>query len=197
MKPYMSEDATSKLQEIFNSQNSEYSHLGDITPGEAKRIDLIRRMKEDTDKSEYMIMLNGLFIILSLTALIHYYVFGIIYFLIGAFLGLVTFLFIRYKLKAFNQSLVLYKNDFDTYLWEGYHLKEMRYTAVKLSYMIFFPIIIIMISDLISGEYNTLSIWVSVIIAIIISSLGWVIYFFNDQQTLDIIESDLKSLHFL
>ncbi|CAG0902275.1 unnamed protein product, partial [Darwinula stevensoni] len=62
MKPVVTEDATQKLRDLIDATEKEFNHELKITPGEAKRIELIRRMKEDTDKKEYMIMFNGLII---------------------------------------------------------------------------------------------------------------------------------------
>ncbi|MBK9736023.1 MAG: hypothetical protein IPO92_14125 [Saprospiraceae bacterium] len=197
MKPVIIEPATQHLQDIIAQTEKEFNNEVKITPGEARRIDLIRRMKEDTDKREYMIMFNTLIIVLSVSALTHYFYYGTWFSLIFLFIGLVFFGFIRQRLKHATVYLGELKNDFDRYLWEGFHLKEMRYTAVKIGYILFFPVLAILLADLVSDRAESLSIWINLIIAGAISTIAWLIYFSDDQKTLDSIESDLKSLEYL
>jgi hypothetical protein len=197
MKPVITEEATQRLRNIIEETERSFNNEISITPGEAKRIELIRRMKEDTDKHDYMIMLNVLIGVLCLSALVHYFYFGSFLSLIAFVSGLMYFLFIRFRLKTVTQKLIEYKHDFDKYLWEGYYLKEMRFSALKLAFIIFYPLVIILISDLVSGEYNTLPTWLSIVIAIGISTVGWLIYFNDDKSVLDTIEDDLNSLQYL
>ena len=80
MKPVYIEDKTKKLLEIIRESEAEFLNETKseikMSPGEAKRIELIRRMKEDTDKIEYMVMFNVLMIALTVVALIHFVLFG-------------------------------------------------------------------------------------------------------------------------
>jgi len=116
IKPMIVEDATARLQQIIDETEKQFDHKVKITPGEAKRIELIRKMKEDTDKKEYMVMLNLLIGTVVLLGILHTLflkswlgigclVFAIIY------LGLT-----RKRLRDLTNHLATYKNDFDKYL---------------------------------------------------------------------------------
>jgi hypothetical protein len=197
MKPVEIEDATKKLMDIIESTEKEFETPVNITAGEAKRIELIRRMKQDTDKSEYMIMLNILMVGLTIASGVHYFYFGSIISIVAFVIGLGYFIFFRKRIKSASSMLAEYKNDFDRYLWEGFYLKEMRYNGVRLAYLLFFPLFTVFLVDVLSENAEYISFYISIIIAAVISTIGWMIFFKNDQHTLDIIESDLKSLHYL
>ena len=172
-----------------------FQQEGNITLGESKRIELIRKMKQDTDKREYMMMFNALMIGLTIVSTAHFVVFGSIFALVSILLCLVYFVYIRKRLTMATLNLTEHKNNFDRYLWEGFYLKEMRYSAVKLAYFIFFPLLLVFTTDLISDERITF--WLGILIAAAISSIGWLIFFSDDKNVLESIESELKSLEFL
>jgi hypothetical protein len=201
MKPMYQEDKTKKLLEIIRETDAEFLNETKseikMSPGEAKRIELIRRMKEDTDKIEYMIMFNVLMIALTVVALIHFVLFGKLFSLVCVVLGLAYFVYIRKKLTHFTLGLSNYKDNFDRYLWEGFHLKEMRYSAVKLAYFLFFPLFVVFVSDFFRTEDERLSTWLGICIAALISGVAWMIYFSDDKESLESIESELKSLEYL
>ncbi len=197
MKPVFIEDKTKKILDIIRETEAAFKNEPQLSLGEMKRIELIRRMKEDTDKIEYMIMFNVLMIALTVVAVIHFVLFGKIFSLICVVLGLAYFIYIRKKLTFYTVSLSNYKDNFDKYLWEGFHLKEMRYSAVKLAYLIFFPLFVVFIADCFRSEHERLSIWLAISIAAIISGIAWMIYFSDDKETLQNIESELKSLEYL
>lgn len=197
MKPVITEDATQKLRDLIDATEKEFNHELRITPGEAKRIELIRRMKEDTDKKEYMIMFNGLIICLVLTGIVHFLIYWSVFTLVGLVIALVYYLLTRQKLKQATYQLAEHKNNFDKYLWEGYHLKEMRYSAVKLAYFLFFPLLVIFFTDIMITRADGFSIWISLCVAAFISAIGWFIFFTDDKNMLETIESDLNSLQYL
>jgi len=195
MTPYIRENKSQKIQDIVTETENAFQHEGNITLGESKRIELIRKMKQDTDKREYMMMFNALMIGLTIISTAHFVVFGSIFALVSILLCLVYFVYIRKRLTTATLNLTEHKNNFDRYLWEGFYLKEMRYSAVKLAYFIFFPLLIVFTTDLISDERITF--WLGILIAAAISSIGWLIFFSDDKNVLESIESELKSLEFL
>lgn len=198
MKPYIVEDKSQKIQDIIEATEETFgSQNNNLSLGEAKRIELIRKMKQDTDKHEYMIMFNVLMIALAVVSLVHFVYFGTVFSLLSVAFCLIYFVYIRKRLTLATLKLTDYKNNFDKYLWEGFYLKEMRYSAVKLAYLIFFPLLIVFISDLFSGSDERISLWMGICIAAVISSIGWLIYFSDDKNALESIESELKSLEFL
>jgi uncharacterized protein YqgQ len=197
MKPYIVEDKTKVLQDIVAEFDMKCNSHNSISLGEAKRIDLIRKMKQDTDKKEYMIMFNVLMIALALVSVIHFVLYGTIMAVLSLLLCLVYFVYIRKRLTAATLMLTEYKNNFDKYLWEGFYLKEMRYSAVKLSYFVFFPLFIVLLTDIFAGETGRISLWLGLIVAVVISSIAWLIFFADDKDALESIESELKSLEYL
>jgi hypothetical protein len=197
MKPYIVEDKTKMLQDMVASFDTESDIPNNISLGEAKRIELIRKMKQDTDKKEYMIMFNVLMIALAVVSVVHFVMYGSIFSLISMLVCLIYFVYIRKKLTTATLLLSEYKNNFDKYLWEGFYLKEMRYSAVKLAYFIFFPLLLVFLTDLLRGYDGRISIWTGLTVAVVISSAGWLIFFADDKDALESIESELKSLEYL
>lgn len=196
-KPVIFEDKTDRLRAIIDETEKQFNHEIKVTPGEAKRIELIRKMKQDTDKKEYMIMFNILMISLSLISLAHFAWFGHIFSLLCLMFCNVYFVFIRKRLTSATIHLAENKNNFDKYLWEGFYLKEMRYSAVKLAYFIFFPFLVVFFIDLIRGKNGMTDLVVGILIAAVISTIAWFIFFTDDKEILESIESDLKSLEYL
>ena len=196
-KPVIFEAKTARLMDIISETEKQFGNQISPTPGEVKRLELIRKMKQDTDKKEYMIMFNILMIGLSLISLVHFSMYGAIISLVCVMFCLIYFVFIRKRLTTATLNLSEYKNNFDRYLWEGFYLKEMRYSAVKLAYFLFFPFFTVFLVDLIRGIENNTAMWMAVLIASILSTLGWWIYFRDDRDALKKIESDLKSLEYI
>lgn len=195
--PVIFEHKTARLMDIIAETEKKFSQQVNPSPGELKRIELIRKMKQDTDKKEYMIMFNFLMIGLCLISLVHFALYGTIISLVSVMLCLMYFVFTRKKLTIATLKLAEYKNNFDRYLWEGFYLKEMRYSAVKLAYFIFFPIFLVFLVELIRGFDKDTSLLISLLIAFAISTIGWWIFFKDDSDALESLESDLRSLEYI
>jgi putative effector of murein hydrolase LrgA (UPF0299 family) len=196
-KPVIIEEKTAKIMNIISETDQQFGQQINPTPGEVKRIELIRKMKQDTDKKEYMIMFNCLMIGLSVVSLVHFALYGTIISLVCVMFCLIYFVFIRKRLTSATLQLAEYKNNFDRYLWEGFYLKEMRYSAVKLAYFIFFPFFVVFLVDLIRWDEKNTIMWMSILIAAMLSTLAWWIYFRDDRDALESIESELKSLKYM
>lgn len=196
-KPVIFEDKTDRLRAIIDETEKQFNHEIKVSPGEAKRIELIRKMKQDTDKKEYMIMFNILMTSLSFISLAHFAWFGHIFSLLCLMICMVYFVYIRKRLTSATIHLADHKNNFDKYLWEGFYLKEMRYSAVKLAYFVFFPFFVVFFIDLIRGKNDMIDLIVGILIAAVISTIAWFIFFTDDKEILESIESDLKSLEYL
>jgi hypothetical protein len=196
-KPVIFEEKTAKIMNIISETDQQFGQQINPTPGEIKRIELIRKMKQDTDKKEYMIMFNCLMIGLSVVSLVHFALYGTIISLVCVMFCLIYFVFIRKRLTSATLQLGEYKNNFDRYLWEGFYLKEMRYSAVKLAYFIFFPFFVVFLVDLIRWDEKNTIMWMSILIAAMLSTLAWWIYFRDDRYALESIESELKSLKYM
>ena len=197
IKPVVIEDKTQRLRDIIEETEKHFNHEVKISPGEAKRIELIRKMKQDTDKQEYMIMFHVLMLVSTISAFLHFVFFNTYFSLVCVVAGIAYFIFIRQRLKSATILLTEHKNNFDKYLWEGFYLKEMRYSAVKLAYFIFFPLFVVFLTDVVSGADGHLSLWLSMPIAFVFSSIAWLIYFSDDKALYESLESDLKSLQYL
>ncbi len=196
-KPVILEDKTQHLRDIIEATEAEFTAREKLSPGEAKRIELIRKMKSDTDKKEYMIMFNILMALVVISSVVHFIFYGHYAVLAVTIAGLLYFVLVRLKLRNATFKLSDYKNNFDKYLWEGFYLKEMRHSAVKLAFLIFFPLLMVFISDLISGSDDRISYWLSILVGFVLSSLAWLFFFGDDKNSLEIIESDLRALQYL
>ena len=196
-KPYIIEDKTKVLREIMDQVDATLAPGVNITVGEAKRIELIRKMKQDKDKQEYIMMLNGLAIATGIISILHLLFSPAWWPLIIAAVTLAYIFFVRRRLTTATQALVQWKNDFDRYLWEGFYLKEMRFSATKLAFILFFPWLVIMITNILHGGNSVTALWISAIIAYAISTIAWYIFFSDDSAGLESIESELKSLEYL
>jgi len=196
-KPYVIENKTKVLREIMDQVDATLAPGFSITVGEAKRIELIRKMKQDKDKQEYLMMLNGLAIAVVCTGTLHLLFAFTWWPLIIAFITLAYVFFVRRRLTTATQALTQWKNDFDRYLWEGFYLKEMRFSATKLAFILFFPWLVIMLTDVLHGGKSVTPLWVSALIAYAISTLAWYLFFSDDSAGLESIESELKSLEYL
>jgi len=197
IKPVVIEDKTQRLRDIIEETEKHFNHEVKISPGEAKRIELIRKMKQDTDKQEYMIMFHVLMLVSTISAFLHFVFFNTYFSLVCVVAGIAYFIFILQRLKSATILLTEHKNNFDKYLWEGFYLKEMRYSAVKLAYFIYFPLFVVFLTDIVSGVDGRLSLWLSVPVAFVFSSIAWLIYFSDDKALYESLESDLKSLQYL
>lgn len=196
--PYIREEKTQRLQEIVAQfENNPDDTFSELSLADSKRVELMKKMKEDTDKKEYMIMLNAIVIFAAVVMLIHYIVFNKLLTILFLLLILGFFVFVKKRLTTVTLKLPSYKTDFDKYLWEGFHLKEMRYSAVKLTYLVFFPLIVVFSVDIIMN-YNSLNgAWSNFLIALAISTMGWMVFFYDDKMLLESIEVDLKALEYM
>lgn len=198
MKPYMKVEDNKSIMDIINENDPDPKvEPAYISPGEAKRIELIRKMKNDTDKFEYMIMLNVLMGTLVVTAIWHFMTYRSWLAIVTMGLGIVYFFATRVKLRGATLKLTEFKNDFDRYLWEGFHLKEMRHSAVKLAYIVFFPLVCVLLIDVLAGYSMEIPFINKILAALTISTIGWLIFFNDDKTGLDAIETDLKALSYL
>ncbi|HRO07493.1 MAG TPA: hypothetical protein PK611_04505 [Saprospiraceae bacterium] len=198
INPYVRELKTQRLQEILDQfENNTSTETPEMTLAESKRVELMRKMREDTDKKEYMIMLNAIVILAAIVMLTHYIVFMHLLSILLLIVILTFFVFVRRKLTIATLALSSFKNDFDQYLWEGFHLKEMRYAAVKLTFLIFFPVITVFLWDIVMVQNSLNGIWTNFIVALAVSTMGWIIFFHDDKTVLEGIEVDLKALEYM
>lgn len=164
----------------------------------AKLQALTMRMKEDNDKKELLIIFNGLMMALALVCMIHFIMFGGVISLIILGIAIGYFIMVKKRLTEFTVALIKYKNDALQYLWQGFHLKEMRMSAVKLAFLVFFPLFTIFVTDIIVGtnifQENLIR---SLFIAYTISTLTWFYFFADDGRNLASLENELKVLEYL
>jgi hypothetical protein len=196
MKPVEPVFKTDKLFEIVNKASSSRSSSGHSELAMMKRTELLSKMKSEKDKRDYMILFNILMTVVIVSSFVFFLKF---YHIAGAFLfilALIYFIFIRRRLTQATLSLTRIERDSDEFLWEGYYLKEMRFSAVKLAYFLFFPAILIFGSYVLMYE-NVEYFWTNTLLAYVISSIAWLVYFFDDQTVLDQLESELNTLKYL
>lgn len=193
MKPVYTEDATKPIQDIINAMEKEKLTS---TPSWIvdRKMELIQKMKEDTDNKEYPIMFNGL--ILLVIALSVFYIFWdqAYYALVFIVLAGAYYFFVSRKLRQAILKLQEDREDLDDYMHDGFFIKDIRLAAVKLAYLIFFPLICFIAYQIIEDSTQTLPLWQYILPAIIISSLAWFIFFSDDQSHLDTLDMEMKGL---
>jgi Ca2+/Na+ antiporter len=192
MNPVYREDATKGIQDLI--ADSEHQHTSHSEQWiEERKKQLILKMKEDTDNKEYPIMLNGLIIVLAVMSLIHI-INGIFLFAIVLVAGIAYYVYTTKKLKKAIFQLQEHQNNIDQYMYDGYLIKDTRFTAVKFAFLLFFPIICYMGFRLIEDTSYTLPVWQYVITAVTISSVAWFMFFSDDQAYLEQLDSEIKGL---
>ncbi|MFZ1703910.1 MAG: hypothetical protein WAT79_06160 [Saprospiraceae bacterium] len=193
MKPIYQEDATKSIQDIILNMEKSKNAPSNSWIEERKK-ELIQKMKEDTDNKEYPIMLNALMFVLVLSCLYNIF-FNEMYFLtIVLLLAMVYYAFVLYKLKNAIIQLQEDKKDIDEYMLDGYLIKDTRFTAVKFAYLLFFPIICFLAFKFVEDLSSTLPLWQYFVPALVISSVAWFMFFSDDQEYLDNLESEIKGL---
>lgn len=190
IKPVLIEDKTVRLQETVSNYYNTASEDSMISTDEIRKAEIIRKMREDNDMKAYPLMLHLLLTLLIGSTLAAFITerSGFALFMLCA--GSAIILFIRYRLKNAIHQLHNYKNDFSRYVWEGYYIKEMRHNAVKLLYILLFPVIIILCESVISGG-EQVNIWLRVMVAFLISTPGWLLVFEDDRKNLKSLRREL------
>jgi|SRR5690606_27988887 len=193
MKPVYSEDLTKPISDIIDSMEKEKLNSGQSWIYERK-MELIQKMKEDTDNKEYPIMFYmviGFVLALSFYHLIFhqsYYVIAIILFAVS------YYFFVSRKLRRAILRLQADKEDLDDYMHDGYFIKDIRLAAVKFAYLVFFPVICFLSYRIIEDTSQLLPLWQYAAPAVIISTLAWFMFFSDDQGHLDALELEMKGL---
>ena len=183
--------------DIVDKYDNAATQSSTLTAGELKRIELMRAMKSDTDKVEYVLMLQFLVGIMLLLGVWYIFTTGNYLAILPIILGIGYTLFVKSRLRDYAHRLQEFKHNFDQYLLEGYSLKEMRYNAVKLGYLVFFPFIAyFLVVNFLNGD-NYVPWWVGLIVALAISTIGWLWFFKDDADKLRSLESDINSLQYL
>lgn len=75
---------------------------------------------------------------------------------------------------------------------KGIEIKRHRILQVKYLYILFFPIILFFIGELIFGKYPFNNFWIALIIAFMMGSVVWKYIFDDDLEELDQFENSLK-----
>lgn len=193
MKPVYTEDATKPIQDIIESMEKEKSKTTHSWILERK-MELIQKMKEDTDNKEYPIMFNGL-ILLVLVLSVFYIFWDKAYYAIGfIILAAGYYFFISRKLRRAILKLQEDREDLDDYMHDGFFIKDIRLAAVKLAYLIFFPVICFISYQIIEDSTQALPLWQYIVPAVILSTLAWFIFFSDDQSHLDTLDMEMKGL---
>jgi uncharacterized membrane protein YhaH (DUF805 family) len=193
MKPVYNEDATKAIQDIMTEMDAQNIKKGDSWILDRKQ-ELILKMKEDTDNKEYPIMFNALILMVSLLCMYHI-VMNQNYFL--GFMLLVVigyYVFVTKKLKIAIQRLHDDQKNINDYMFDGYVIKDTRFTAVKFAYLIFFPVICILLYRIVEDTTYVLPFWQYLISAIVVSSVAWFLFFSDDQNHLESLESEIQGL---
>lgn len=192
MKPVYREDATKGIQDLIEASEKQHPSNTEQWIEERKK-QLILKMKEDTDNKEYPIMLNGLILVLVAMSAIHI-INGLFLFTLVLVAGVLYYIFTTKKLKKAIHQLQEHQNNLDQYMYDGYLIKDTRFTAVKFAFLLFFPIICYMGFRFIEDTTYTLPVWQYMVTAVAISSVAWFIFFSDDQTYLEQLDNEIKGL---
>lgn len=196
MKPVEPVYKTEKLFEFANKADQNLIPAEQTELASMKRQELLLKMKSESDKRDYMVIFNILMGAVIISAFVFFISFHHVAGAAVLVVGLLYFVFIRRRLTQVTVHLSSMDRSGDDFLWEGFYLKEMRYNAVKLAYFVFFPIIPLFMGYVTLNE-SVYYFWTNTLVAYSISSLAWLVYFFDDQMMLDQLEAELNTLKYL
>ena len=193
MKPVYKEDATKAIQDIIANMENKNTAPGQSWIFDRKQ-ELIHKMKEDTDNKEYPIMFNALIIMLISACLYHIFVNGL--YILAALIvaGIGYYIFVQKKLKRAIIRLHNDQKNIDDYMMDGYMIKDLRFTAVKFAFLLFFPFICFLTLRVLEDSSTVLPLWQNLLVAFGISSVAWFIFFSDDQSHLETLESEINGL---
>jgi hypothetical protein len=193
MKPVYREDATQSVQDILFKIENQKKDSSTSWVLERKK-ELVEKMKEDTDNKEYPVMLNALMILLLFSCLYHIFINEMYYLTIVMAVAMAFYIFVLNKLKNAILKLQESEKSIDQYMQDGYLIKDTRFTAVKLAFLIFFPVICFLLYRIVEDTSYSLPLWQYLITALIISSVAWFMFFSDDQAHLDSLDSEIRGL---
>ncbi len=196
MKPVEHEFKTQKLIDIVNKYSHEEESPNKVSLKNMKIKELVDKMKAEKDKRDFMLLFNILMISIIVLSIISIVLVFSVLDIVVLILGLGYFIFVRRRLTQETLGLSNIKTDEEAYLWSGYQLKELRFTAVKFAYMLFFPLLMLLLATIIFEEARSYLL-TNYLIALGLSTLAWFFFFMDDQQVLESIESELNTLPYL
>jgi len=193
-KPYTTVERSHIPEEWLTSDGQPVNGL---TVAQRKRLELITRMTQDRDPVEYM----RIFTFLTVWVLCCGLAKAVFSLSIAAIVLIVAsiayFLFVRKRLASDTIRLQQNTSDFDRYLWEGFQLKEMRQSAVKLGLYLFLPISMVFLGDLLFSVSTDAPAWLFYLGAYSINLIVWWFFFQEDAEHLESLSSDLNALQYL
>ncbi len=193
-KPYMTEKKMHIPAEWLTSEGEPAKGL---TVAQHKRLELITQMTQDRDAVEYKRIFLFVMAWVFLVGVIQSAIYLSLIALVTVVVSLVYFLFVRKRLVTELDNLQQITEDFDAYLWEAYHLKEMRQSAVKLAVFVLFPLSFVFAGQLIfSAESSVGMVWFY-FLAYAINSVTWFWFFQEDNEYMERLHSDLNALQYL
>ncbi len=196
MKPVEHVFKTQRIIDIVNNFDVEESSNGPLSLKEMKRKELLEKMTSDKDKRDFMYMFNGLMISVTIMSLVHTVISFSFISLSILILSIGYFIFVRRRLTQETLKLAVEDHQNEQYLWKGFYLKELRFSAIKFAYLLFFPFLLVLLVSFVNNEGFEYFL-TNYFIALMFSCLFWLFFFMDDQQTLDKIESELNTLKYL
>jgi len=174
---------------------------------ENKAENLLSDLRNGDDSSLYSNALLVL-VVLFLLSLVSVYIKTGEFKHLLAYLGILLVLLVLHKVKmsaAYKENALLkrYKQHAETdkqsyvsgllkYLSSGMNVKFKRLKSVRLIYMIIFPLMLIILSELFNGESR--SFILSLIVAYVLGATFWYFYFQDDINELDFAQDDVEDM---
>lgn len=193
-KPYMKESHSHIPQEWLTSDGQPVSGL---SVAQQKRLELITKMTQDKDPVEYMRIFTAFTLFVLIISAVHLIFSFSVISLIVLVICAIYYLFVRKRLASDTIRLKQITQDFDKYLWDGFHLKEMRQSAVKLAVYALFPFTMVFLAEVFLPIPPNAPVWLFYAASIMISTVVWWVYYNEDTDNLERLESDLKALQYL
>ena len=174
---------------------------------EHKAESLLTDLKEGNDASLYfnaLIVLVAVFLLTLITLFIKSGDFYNLLIYLTILIALLTLYNVRmssaYKENALLKRYTALKESDDKlgyvsgllkYLSSGMNIKLKRLKTVRLSYIIIFPIFLVLLKELFSGGSN---LFLDFVIAILMGSTFWAIYFNKDIEELSYAQDDIDEM---
>lgn len=173
-----------------------------------EKVDLIHhQLKQDTDSQEYTVATWMLAIPLLAIVFFCYTHFGGAWRLFPILLMVMYFLYARMGMNTAKKKANIHKSTLEKYdeignqylnakiqyIKEGTSIKLQRLQTIRMFYALFFPIFVVYFLHLAKTYHIFGNLWLSLLVAYLISGVFWWLYFVNEVDELKFIIKDLKS----
>ena len=192
--PVVTEDKTAGIQRIVFEFHPELEEQGKITDSDYKKADLLRRMRNDEDMHAYPLLMSLLLLLLTVSSLAAFWLSRSMTTIILGISGITGILLLRFRLKEETKKLILFKDDFERYVWEGLKLKNKRQIYIQTLYLLFFPFVLVLFAVSFGFVEISFQYWLEILLAYGLSSMIWTYVFLDDRNLIKQWKKELIAL---